>query len=155
MDTKSAELRTYFLTRAPKSVEIVETFIQNGAETMDDLCEKGNAWFIITLGMDEKKIDTAQKIVGEYRTVRRRVDLLAAGEVLLGAYFYENTPDDYRVSGLLDSTIDQLTRAGIESMGALDAMTDEKIKRIRNIGHKRRELVLLMRDKYRVENTNI
>jgi len=52
---------------------------------------------------------------------------------------------------MMNAAIGQLIRAGIDTMDALDAMTDEKIERIRNIGKQRRELVLLMRDKYRAE----
>ena len=122
---------------------------------MDDLCGKSSAWFITTLGLDEKKISLACRIVREYRMIRRRTELLVAGETLLGAYFYENAPEEHRATNLMNTTIDQLTRAGIESMGALDAMTDEKIGQIRSIGPKRRELVLLMRDKYRTEHKAI
>jgi hypothetical protein len=52
---------------------------------------------------------------------------------------------------MMNAAIGQLIRAGIYTMDTLDAMTDEKIERIRNIGKQRRELVLLMRDKYRAE----
>ena len=52
---------------------------------------------------------------------------------------------------MMNAAIGQLIRAGIYTMDTLDAMTDERIERIRNIGKQRRELVLLMRDKYRTE----
>ena len=151
MVKQDVDIRTYFLERSPKSGEIIEMFIQNGVETMDDLRAKGDVWLMKTLGMDDRKMAIAEKIIGEYSMTKRRSELLAAEEILLGAYFYEHTPEQYRTPTLIKAVINDLRRAGIESMNALDALTDMKIEHVRNIGPKRRELVLLMRDMYRDE----
>ena len=66
-------------------------------------------------------------------------------------YFRENTPEKYQNQHILNTNISQLRRSGVETMNALCAMSDEEIARIKNIGEKRRELVLLMRNKYRKE----
>ena len=72
-------------------------------------------------------------------------------DVDIRTYFLKNTPESYRAPIMMNAAIGQLIRAGIYTMDTLDAMTDERIERIRNIGKQRRELVLLMRDKYRTE----
>ena len=151
MVKQDVDIRSYFLERSPKSGEIIEIFIQNGVETMDDLRAKSDVWLMETLGMDDRKIAIAEKIIGEYSVDKRKAELMAAGETLLGAYFYEHTPEQYRTPIQMQAAINDLRRAGIESMSALDAMTDRNIEQVRNIGPKRRELVLLMRDKYRAE----
>jgi len=152
---QDADIRTYFLERSPKSGEIIEMFIQNGAEAMEDLHAKSDVWLMKALGMDDRKMATAKKIIGEYSMTKRRSELLEAGEILLGAYFYEHTPEEYRTPLQMQIVISNLRRAGIASMGALDALTDEKLGQLRNIGPKRREMVLLMRDKYRIEHKAI
>ena len=80
------------------------------------------------------------------------VKQLAIKDVEVRNYFLKNTPESYRAPMMMNAAIGQLIRAGIYTMDTLDAMTDEKIERIRNIGKQRRELVLLMRDKYRIEH---
>ena len=89
----------------------------------------------------------------EHCAVERNTEGHILREVLIATYFRENTPPEYRNQSVMNTSISQLQRAGIASMGELDVMTDEKIERIRNIGLKRRELVLLMRDKYRNEHS--
>ena len=91
----------------------------------------------------------------EHRSAERKTEGQMPREVLIATYFRENTPPEYRNQSVMNTSISQLQRAGIASMGELDVMTEEKIERIRNIGLKRRELVLLMRDKYRTEHKAI
>ena len=67
--------------------------------------------------------------------------------VSVRAYFEEHTPPGYRRDILKRST-NALVRGEIATMDALALATPWKIARVRNLGEKCLELVLLLRDQY-------
>ena len=72
-------------------------------------------------------------------------------DIDIQAYFAEHAPEIF-AKPLVNMAARQMRRAGAETMTTLGGMTDEAIKRTRNIGNRSQEIVFLMRDKYAAEN---
>ena len=64
------------------------------------------------------------------------------------SYFTENTPGKFQGVSVMNTAISSLLRAGVDNMDALCAMPEKDVALVRNIGAKRLELVLLLRDRY-------
>jgi hypothetical protein len=158
---QDADIRNYFSKQhLKKSGKIVDILLLNGVNTMEELRAKSDDWLLTALDTGEEKsnediFNTALSVICKYCYEKNVEKLLAAGEMPVYTYFFENAPEHFRQKAILHAAVDNLQRAGVDSMSALDAITDEKIERICYIGPKRRELVLLMRDKYRAEHKAI
>ena len=64
-------------------------------------------------------------------------------------FFEANAADISRTE--LNRTVSAITRPGIKTMETLCAMTPEQIGRIKNIGAKTLDIILMFRDKYLTE----
>ena len=158
---QDVDIRSYISKQHLKgSGKLVDVLLRNGVNTMEELRAKDDDWLLTALDMGEDKstediFNATLSVICKYCADKKVEKLLAAGEMPVYTYFFENAPEHFRQKAILHAAADSLQRAGVDTMDALDTITDERIERIRYIGEKRRELVLLMRDKYRTEHKAI
>jgi len=155
------DVRSYFVKNVPKSVcgqeaweWVIDTLLQNGVKTMGEFGEKDDEWFSRVFPPADRRsngrcYNLAQKVRDEYFTAVRKSELLTAGEDLIETYIREYTPSE--LESVAHRAALAMRRAGIETMSALCAHSEEELKRIRNMGAKSVALALLMRERYAAE----
>jgi signal recognition particle subunit SEC65 len=156
----------YFSKHAPKAGKKVkgrnlalDILTQNEIKTMRELCgidyaQKEKIFYPQEIAKDRERFDAhfeanyiVNSMCGRYSKSVRAAELLAAGEVLISEYFMEHAPPESarRIAN-------GLNRADIETMDALCYMPVEKLCRVRNIGEKSLEIILLLREGYAAEH---
>jgi len=155
------DVRSYFVENVPKSVYgkeawewVIETLLQNGVKTMQEFGEKDDGWFSrvfpsLDRRSNERRYNLAQKVRDDYFAAVRKSELLAAGEDLIETYIREYTPTELK--SIAHRAVLAMRRAGIETMSALCARSEEELKGIRNMGTKSVALALLVRERYTAE----
>lgn len=155
------DVRSYFAENVPKSVYgkeawegVIDTLLQNGVKTMGEFAEKDDGWFTRVFSntdrrSNERRYNLTRDVRDKYFAAARKAELLAAGETLIEAYIGEHAPAE--LESVAHRTALALRRAGIETMSALCALSEEALKRIRNMGAKSARLAVLMREQYAAE----
>jgi len=161
--SQDADVRSYFMERAPKSgpnVEVwnrvVDVLLKNGVKTMRDFSEKEYEWLLWLFVseksgkkvLDEEGFELSGDARQKYRAAVHKAELLSAGETLLEAYFDKYAPKKKNVT---NRAWFALCHSGIETMSALCAMSVEELKKVRDLGPQGLKIALMMREKYAAE----
>jgi len=151
------EVKEYFIERAPKSGKglavwnrVSGCIVQCGVETMAEFGEKDFGWLLSVFGEDREGIALAEQIMEKYcaDAYKDKLNaLVSEGKTPVEVYFRAHGPQAAPDS-LISRAIRTLRFLDIETMEQLCAVPLTEYRKVRSVGEKTVELVLLMRKKY-------